>query len=126
MDKLQNVDLNKYPISAVSVQYYDKNNTLQTLSTSVYDVDITNSPTRIRLGYNQEWPDTRERLNAVKITCTVGFASAAAVPEDIKAAIKLMIGHLYANRESVVVGRIATELPMGVKFLLDNHRSFVW
>ena len=126
LDKFQNIDLNKYPVTAISVQYYDKDNTLQTLASSVYDTDYTNSPIRFRLGYNQTWPDTYKRMNAVIITATVGFTNAAAIPEDIKSAIKLMIGHLYANREAVVVGRIATDLPVGVKFLLDNYRSFVW
>lgn len=126
MDKFHCVDLNKYPCSAVAVTYYDTNNALQTLSTSVYDVDLNNSPVRIRLAYNQTWPDTYKKLNAVKVSATIGWANAAAVPDDIKAAIKLMLGHLYANREAVVVGRIATDLPNGVKFLLDNYRSFVW
>ena len=120
------IELNKFPISAISIKYYDKDNVEQTLASTVYSVDMIDSPTRITLGENQTWPEIEGKLNAIKITATVGFGAAADVPDDIKAAILLMVGNLYANRESNVVGRMVTELPFGVKALLDNRRSFVW
>lgn len=58
-------------------------------------------------------------LNAAKVTYIAGYET---VPEDIEAAMLLILGHLYANRESVVVAVSATELPMGAKFLLDPYR----
>lgn len=119
--------LNKYPLDSVdSVQYYDSANTLQTLDSSYYDVDLQNSPGRISLAWNYTYPEIYNRINAVIVTVTIGYANAAAVPEDLKAAIKLLVAHLYENRESVMVGRMVTELPMGVKFLLSKYRSFVW
>lgn len=45
------------------------------------------------------------------------------VNDAIRAAILLTIGHLYANRESVVTGTIATELPMTTRYLLDPYRA---
>ncbi|MFV3402867.1 head-tail connector protein [Pseudomonas sp. NY15463] len=42
--------------------------------------------------------------------------------KQISAACLLIIGHLYANRESVVAGTIATELPQGSMALLNPHR----
>ena len=42
--------------------------------------------------------------------------------KQIKAACLLILGHLYANREDVVIGTIATELPQGSKALLTPHR----
>jgi hypothetical protein len=36
--------------------------------------------------------------------------------------VLLQIGNLYQNRQSVVTGTIATELPMNAKFLLDQYR----
>ena len=41
---------------------------------------------------------------------------------SIKAACLLNLGHLYANREDVVTGTIATEMPMGSRALLTPHR----
>lgn len=39
-------------------------------------------------------------------------------------AMLLIIGHYYSNRESVVTGTIATELPLGVEALLYRHRKW--
>ena len=39
----------------------------------------------------------------------------------IVAAVLLQVGHLYANREAVTPGS-ASELPLGVKHLLQPHR----
>lgn len=45
------------------------------------------------------------------------------VNESVKAAIMLLVGHLYANREAVVESKIEmVELPMGVMFLLTPYR----
>lgn len=44
------------------------------------------------------------------------------IEDDIRAAMLLTIRHLYDNRGSVVVGTIASELPLGVKHLLQPYR----
>ena len=40
----------------------------------------------------------------------------------IQAALLLICGHLYANREDVVVGVSATQLPNGAQYLLQPYR----
>ena len=42
----------------------------------------------------------------------------------IWAAMLLLIGHWYANREAVNVGNITSELPLGVEALLFRHRRW--
>jgi len=42
--------------------------------------------------------------------------------KQIKAACLLILGHLYANREDVVIGTTATDLPKGSLALLTPHR----
>jgi hypothetical protein len=44
------------------------------------------------------------------------------LPAAVSAAILLMGGHLYANREAVVTGTISTALPLSVQFLLAPYR----
>ena len=44
------------------------------------------------------------------------------VNDAIRAAILLLVGHLYRNREDVITGTIATKMPMGVHALLWPHR----
>lgn len=41
---------------------------------------------------------------------------------SILAAVRLTLGHLYANRESVATGVTVTELPLGVADLLRPYR----
>lgn len=45
-------------------------------------------------------------------------------PASFKAALLLLIGHSYANREAIVTGTIATELPMAVDSLLWSSRDW--
>jgi hypothetical protein len=43
-------------------------------------------------------------------------------PEIVSACL-LIVGHLFANREDVVVGALATELPLASKHLLTPYRA---
>lgn len=49
---------------------------------------------------------------------------ALVLDDDMVTAMLLLIGHWYANRESVVVGSISTELPMAVAALIDPYRHY--
>lgn len=44
------------------------------------------------------------------------------VPEPILQAIKLLLGHMDQNRESINIGNIVNELPQSVDWLLADHR----
>ena len=104
-------------------KYYDNNNTLQVLSATVYNTQLNYEPSQIQLAENQSFPSITKRNDAVRAKYTVGYGSSASdVPEIIKQAILLTIGNFYQNRNSVVIGRIATELPMNVKWLLDTYK----
>ena len=48
-----------------------------------------------------------------------GWADAASVPETIKQAMLLMVGHMYATRESVITGTISKEIEHGWRALLS-------
>lgn len=43
---------------------------------------------------------------------------------DVEQAILLLVGHWYANREEVVIGASASQLPMGVVALLWTRKRF--
>lgn len=64
--------------------------------------------------------------DALVLAATAGNQTGATlttddVPEDIRAAILLLIGHLYENREAGAE-RALSEIPFGVKALLDLNR----
>lgn len=44
--------------------------------------------------------------------------------DDVKAAMLLLIGHWYANRESVVIGQTAVTVPFAVESLLQPYRIY--
>jgi uncharacterized phage protein (predicted DNA packaging) len=45
-------------------------------------------------------------------------------PASFKAALLLLIGHSYANREAVTVGTTAQQMPMAVESLLWSSRNW--
>ena len=51
-------------------------------------------------------------------------AGVDALPDMVKAAIKLLVGHWYENRETVNIGNITSELPLTVKNILSLDRMF--
>src|SRR5690554_2791638 len=65
-----------------------------------------------------EWPQSKAQRASVKVKADIGYAE---LPADVRAAALLIIGHLYEHREAVVVGTIATDLPMGVELLLAPY-----
>lgn len=109
-------------LTVTSITYVDQNGDTQTLSSTLYQVDIASLPGRIMPAYGQLWPTTRCQLNAVAVTFTAGYGAAAAVPVPIKHAVKLLVSHWFENREPVVVGTITSEVPTTVKALLGPYR----
>lgn len=121
--------LPKAPIASItSVTYLDTSNVSQTWNSSNYLTDLPSGSWagfgRIRPGYQVTWPATYPVLNAVTVRIVCGYGVASAVPDGIKAAMKLLIGHWYSNREAAVVGTTTEELPMAVNSLLWGFKAF--
>lgn len=107
--------------SIVSVKYLDTAGALQTLATSVYQL-VKEAPPRLVLAYDQAWPDLRGDIEGVRIEVISGYGAAGSdVPQNILAAMLLLIGHWYENRETVNVGSITSLLPYSVEALLSPH-----
>lgn len=111
--------LPKAPLQSVaSVEWYDFGNTLNTLATTVYDVDAAHDPGRIMLAMGQVWPVVRLRPAAVRVNFTAGYGAASAVPEEFKMAIRFAVNFWYENR-----GEEAKELPPASLALIDLCRN---
>jgi len=113
------------PLQSVSsVKYYDTDDTEATLSSSNYFVDIKSEPGRVSLNYGESWPSTTLRpVNGVCLTFICGYGNLGSdVPRNIYQAILLLLGHLYENREDVVIGAVVSPLPLGVEALLWKDR----
>ena len=115
--------LYKSVVESISlVQYYDSDNTLRTLDPADYYLDKISKPARFRSAFNKSFPNIASRINAIEITYKVGERFPADVEDGVKQAILLTIGNWYANRESVITGRTATELPLSSQYLLDQYK----
>lgn len=57
----------------------------------------------------------------VEVTFDAGFAEGECPPQLLHA-VRLMIGHLYANREAVIVGAVSSEVPLGITTLCMPYR----
>lgn len=118
--------LPRNPVSSItSIQYFDATNTLQTLSAAQYEIDTAQVPAEVELIEGATWPATYDRVAAVVVRFVAGYgATPGAIPEPIRLAILLLVGHFYANREQVTLGAglTATQLPFGVDALIAPYK----
>lgn len=123
------INIPKPPLISVTGFFYTSGDTETAVDASVYRIDSASEPARISLAENASWPTPAVVSNAVRIRFTAGYIDdssppslTTAIPFDIIAAIKLMIGTLYANRETVVLGQAVNQLPWAAEQLLRQHR----
>ena len=118
-------------LSVESVKYLDAAGTLQTVAAEDYAVRTAETPGEIVPAYGKFWPAARATEDAVRVEFTCGYvvkedeeaeAWTPAVPEGIRRAVLLVVGTLYANRESVITGTTATPLPQSAEWLLSSYR----
>jgi len=116
--------LYKSPVSAIThIKYYDSDDTEQTWASSNYILDDVSKPARIGLAVDATLPSLSDRINAVHVKYTVGYGTASTdVPDGIKQAVLLTLGNWYENRQTVITGRTATELPLSSQYLLDQYK----
>ena len=68
---------------------------------TVYSVDTTSEPGLITLAYSQSWPTVRSIHHAIEIIYIAGYGAAANVPEEVKSAMKMILGNLYEHRSGL-------------------------
>lgn len=89
------------------VKYVDSDGASQELTADTdYIVDLSGEAARLAPASGKQWPATRSQIAAVSVEFAVGYGAADKVPAPIKAAMKLIIGELYANRETWVDSRL--------------------
>lgn len=112
----------KSSVTAInSVKYIDGDGVEQTLDPTKYGIRYSDPAVIAPL---KAWPGTEYGLSKITVEFVAGWADAASVPASIKAAMYLIIAHLYDNRSDVVEGRTVNELPQGSKYLLNQWRVF--
>lgn len=112
-------------VSVTSVKYYDTDATQQTVSSTMYWTDIYNIPPRIVFKPSTfDYPTVETgRPSAIEVRYSAGYTNAAAVPEIVKQAIKLLARYWWEKREAADVANSQAptaqtptygEIPFGV------------
>lgn len=115
------IELKASLASVSAITFIDPDGVLQTLDPAHYQIDPYKLPGWVMPAYGYSWPEARATVNSVKVRFVCGFGNAAAVPDDIKSALLLLIGHLYENREATVE-RALTASPFTFDALIAPYR----
>lgn len=107
--------LPRCPIQSVtSVKYYDESDTLRTVSTDDYDVQI-GTPALIRNAAVAGWPVVDDRPEPVEIVFIAGYGDASTdVPEPIRVAIQFLAQSWFSCGSG-------SPVPQNVKSLLSPY-----
>lgn len=109
-------------ISIDNIHYVNEDGNSVLLDSAEYEVDKVSQPGWVIPGVDFPWPTTFDSANAVQIRFTAGYENG--VPEDIKQAIKLVVGYWFTQRESFSDVPVNDFPFFNVKALLNNHRVF--
>lgn len=109
---------------SLTIHYDDQNGNNQLLDSSLYNIDVHSIPSRIFLKENSNFPSTSDSIpSAVNITIDAGPLASYELPRSLYQAILLTIGHLYENRQNVVVGDGKPhEVPQTAEYLMNSFR----
>jgi uncharacterized phiE125 gp8 family phage protein len=124
-DSFYGIWLPRWPVQSVSsVSYLDSTAVSQPLATDVYYADVRARPAFIAAAYSQCWPQSYYQQNAVTVVFVAGYgATPGSIPEPIRQAMLMLIGHWYENRESATTAPL-TDAPTSTKALLAPYRVF--
>ncbi len=117
------IGLKYRPINSIeAVNYTDAHGTTETLDANSYVQDTSAGCVVLKPGLN--WPSFEPYIiEPVKVRYTAGYTT---VPQTIKQAILLLVGHWYENREAAIVGLMPYQIQFSVKALLDQYRVRWW
>lgn len=111
----------------VSVIYDDADGVATTIDPGDYRV-VAGEPFLLLPAVTASWPTPIAGKGSVRVRALAGYLPGQ-VPPELIAAVLLMVGHLYSNREAVSQGGSAAaapaELPLGVKALCFPFRRVV-
>jgi uncharacterized phiE125 gp8 family phage protein len=107
-----------WPVQAVTeIAYTAPDGTEQTLPG--YSLDFRQIPANVTSYPSSSWPEAKDKPMAITVKAQVGYVE---IPADLKSAALLLIGHLYDNREAVVIGTIPSEVPLAYESLIQPYR----
>lgn len=124
--RIRTIHLPCPPLQSVErIAYTDADGEQHEMDAAGYMVDTDAEPGRIVLARGSGWPAGELRpASGVAIVYVAGYGAPEAVPQRVKQAILLLVGHWYEHREGVLTGSISKEIEFSVNALLAQDR--VW
>jgi uncharacterized phiE125 gp8 family phage protein len=120
-------------VSVASITSYDSTDAATVMSSSDYTVDVASEPGRISLRASGSWPTALRTVDGAVVAFTAGYSTSTgdgstglpAACAPMLSAVKLLLAHLYENRQQVLApgGAAAIDLPYGVEYLLSDLTS---
>lgn len=112
--------------SVTSISYIDGAGATQTLAADQYKLAKADTGEwLIEPAYGVSWPTVRSEMAAVTVRFVAGYGTNPGdIPEPLRQAMLLLIGHWYENREAISIGNIVNELPLAVAALVFPFRVF--
>lgn len=121
-------------VSVEAFTYRDSTGASTAVDAANYVLDTDSMPGRLALASGYSWPSfTPYPTSPIRIRYVAGHRGMTSSPyipypdEDIKHAMRLLVGHFYTNREAVVVGDHITiqpyQMELAVSTLLANHEA---
>jgi uncharacterized phiE125 gp8 family phage protein len=111
-----------------AITYIDPDGATQTLAPTEYQVFALGSVegAKLRPAFGKSWPSIRNVPEAVTITFTAGFGDDPDdIPEPIRTAIKLRVGHLFEHRGSAAIGSgFIARTSDEAEELIRNHKTW--
>ena len=94
LEAYQNIEIWKYPISAISsVKYINTSGVETTLSTDNYSADIIDSPSRL---YFTSVPTVKSNIyNAFRVYFTAGYSDRDNISPELINWVKIFVGFFY-------------------------------
>lgn len=103
--------------SITSLSYVDDEEAVIVMDSSEYVLDEYSHQSWVL--FVDAWPTAKDSANVVKIR----YVTKSAINSAVKAAMLLLIGHWYENREASNFDKLQS-IPLGVKSLLDTERVY--
>ena len=118
------ISLPRPPLQSVTtIKTYDDSDVATTFSSDDYFVDAVSEPGRVVLRSGASWPQADRVANGIEITFVAGYGAAGSdVPDDLLQGMLTLIGHLYENRETAVVGAAVATVPFATQELWAPYR----
>lgn len=108
--------------SITSVTLIDDTGSSNVVASSVYELDSTGVRHFVVTSAGEDWPTyDMQASGGVEVVFVAGYTDAAAVPDALTLALKLLVGHLYEFREPYITGTIIASVPLSYEALVEPY-----